>query len=1527
MAAFMLATSFNLGPVYASSGVDSITSIQELPENIAVQYIGVGESFDSIVFPTSINAVLTISQDQIIEETEDLEEIEEVLEEDIEEGLEAEDLAGSDTEETEAPVDDFAEEPEVNQETPIDEISEEESGEAVEATTEEATTEEAPTEEAPINETPVVEAPFDVVTGTETQNTQQTESAPVSEPASTPAAPEVSELAPVEVADPVASIIDFIFPAIEVKAAEVENQDLDADTQEPADEAVENIQEPADKLIRVETVLVDTPISIQVASWELDSSRSTAETFDSSVEGAYFTFVPAFDCSYPINANIPIIKVIVSEEPEKAFEESVNLDGVRITVKADAGVFPDGAILSARRATPSEETLAEDAVAVKENVEDLEEFSVVNTYSFDISILDGQGNEIQPDNSKGQVYVSFAMEEVANEEMTVDVYHMEETSDGSIEADKLNANSTNDTIEVKTTGFSVYTLVVTMNGVGFENNGYPYCKNSSGSNVVLAIKPSQITDSTQYQWQVSTDGKATWSDIQGATQITYTASNPAHGSWYRCKVNGSESKAVEIVRPENDSRTWTNKNGNIYVSNGTMAYNVSGNYFDVAGYYRKNNRDYMLQTVYGGGSWQIATSTSANPSAGASSSGNLEEIEVAFNDSEQYAVIFTFDLAQGQKAVSFGCDTQLGDSSTSGDYADYAALEADKESDNTLNHVAMIGAASSEAASEDDPAFVITPVTKSGLKFWLGCYSSRQHFAYSTNASTIGTGSLGNVTCDGNVVSNIALSCLEVDSGMTMSWSNVEDGGRVQFQFSVGDVKSTGAIGGAVNYTEEKIEGLVPNTTYSITAAGVETVYQIKADSSGKIGLSGTDENSREYDFIGKNLHITGVVDEQPVATDVSVKGRPSPVEADTNGTDDQSSSAVKPADVGSDAIVTGSNAITLNINKNDSTKMGQQYRVYNADGSEIANMGWTSPGSNGKVTFTGLAGNTSYLVKARVPATRNAPASEPSAGITVKTVATIGELTLDETASYTYDGQTKTRGITATEEGVTITYSKDSNENYSAEVPNFADAGVHTIYYKATKDGYRTVYGSYNVTIYKQARENVEIEVVTKIDPDVVSLGNVDLSHYLSVGDILSNPQLTGESRDYINQFYAEGQTIKYSIVDSDGIDGKRGSIVVKVSNPNYEDYYLTIPVEFTHTTKTTNAVVNDSSDGTNNVRTAVATPVPESKDEEEIIPENKETIVEKTKEAESTSSQTQTAPVETEETVSRENIIDKGNIWATISNDTKTKIVEKFGQNGGEIFEANKVLGYNLDSEGTISAVDESEISTDVVPVKEIPVALTFGQGAVVVKMELKDSDKVNAGLADASFVARSLLSKEQISKVAAGSVVEIKVEATPVNPEEVSELDAQVISDGVNTSLQNNPNLTMGNYIDLSMYMKVDEEDWTQITDTTPIEIVIDIPEEYRGISDKYYIMRAHEGQATLLEDLDDNPDTITISTGQFSTYAIMFDQVENASDAGAATADTVVVGSTLLGLNGYIWMILISIALIIIVIVALKSEKEE
>ena len=261
-------------------------------------------------------------------------------------------------------------------------------------------------------------------------------------------------------------------PLVETKEEEAENS-VKADVEETAEPAKDNTSaeesveaeksdtsvEPAqssdeNELLK-ETTLKD--VTLQNVRWEIDEENSSKPVFSSENAGDSFVFEPVIPEQYRIadEAELPKIHVSIKakETTKTAFDQSAVVDGVKISVKADDGVFQDAKALKVRKVSNSE------AEKVKEAVEEKRETgkNVAISYTFDIAVLDAVGNEVQPDTKKGEVSVSFQMEEAKNQNLSADIYHVDETS----QAEKLETEVKGDEVSAKTDGFSFYTVEFT----------------------------------------------------------------------------------------------------------------------------------------------------------------------------------------------------------------------------------------------------------------------------------------------------------------------------------------------------------------------------------------------------------------------------------------------------------------------------------------------------------------------------------------------------------------------------------------------------------------------------------------------------------------------------------------------------------------------------------------------------------------------------------------------------------------------------------------------------------------------------------------------------------------------------------------------------------------------------------------------------------------------------------------------------------------------------------------------------------
>lgn len=225
--------------------------------------------------------------------------------------------------------------------------------------------------------------------------------------------------------------------------------------------------------------------------------------------------------------------------------------------------------------------------------------------------------------------------------------------------------------------------------------------------------------------------------------------------------------------------------------------------------------------------------------------------------------------------------------------------------------------------------------------------------------------------------------------------------------------------------------------------------------------------------------------------------------------------------------------------------------------------------------------------------------------------------------------------------------------------------------------------------------------------------------------------------------------------------------------------------------------------------------------------------------------------------------------------------------------------------------------------------PGSLTYstGKGAVIVTLNNADETVCAARVADASAVAQAVLSEEELAEVKQGQIIEIRIDVERL--EIVPEEDAEVIEKGIEDCQEQIPGLVMGMYVDISMYMRIGSGDWNAIHATNrPVEIILDVPDELAELTADFYILRAHEGEYLLMEDLDEVTETITIQTENFSTYAILYQMREGTREKPAAKCSLCHICPTFLGICYFIWLaIIIVLALVIYLIIRRKRNGEK
>lgn len=590
--------------------------------------------------------------------------------------------------------------------------------------------------------------------------------------------------------------------------------------------------------------------------------------------------------------------------------------------------------------------------------------------------------------------------------------------------------------------------------VVFMNNGYPYGKNMTNSSITLVMDVTG--EAATYQWQSATSKRGPFTDIEGANGSTYTFT-PTHGYWYRCVVDGTASRAVKAVFPSSDeSNAWTKANECWYISNGVMAYMANDKGVDIVGLYTKDGKNYMLGTSYDK-VWRLYSRSDSEPSAETATSqvsvASLAALRLSFDPMNTHDLIFDAELGEGQHSFAIGADANIGNSITSSDSADEAVLAATVKN-GELQQIAMMGVAKAADAADDTPSFVLAPITQASY-YWIGDYDSRRIFEYNTGSSSY-------IKETAEINGQNAASLVEgIDSGLTMSWTNVEDGGHIGFKFSVGAVADVGAVTGQVDYITENLTDLDGDTSYIIIVDGES--YEIVSDMYGDIALEGTDDNDVSYSLFGKNISISKK-DSQDTPADITVAARPEAPSAPKTLADIQNPT---PADMESAADGEGIEIVSVTGDSVTVSPLGGQQYQYSMDGAAWTVLDDLNVSDN--YVISGLEENQRVYVRTRYVANTTRPASLWSDAKAVSRDLIAGVTAEDTT--YTYDGLIHSPSVTIADglDGASISYSLAAYEPYTQTVPELKNAGTYKVYYLVTADECSPVFGDVTVTIEKK--------------------------------------------------------------------------------------------------------------------------------------------------------------------------------------------------------------------------------------------------------------------------------------------------------------------------------------------------------------------------------------------------------------------------------------------------------------------------
>ena len=180
-----------------------------------------------------------------------------------------------------------------------------------------------------------------------------------------------------------------------------------------------------------------------------------------------------------------------------------------------------------------------------------------------------------------------------------------------------------------------------------------------------------------------------------------------------------------------------------------------------------------------------------------------------------------------------------------------------------------------------------------------------------------------------------------------------------------------------------------------------------------------------------------------------------------------------------------------------------------------------------------------------------------------------------------------------------------------------------------------------------------------------------------------------------------------------------------------------------------------------------------------------------------------------------------------------------------------------------------------------------VSYGNGNVRIVIDtLDEQGYFNKGMyesiiiSEVETVINACLSEEDKKNVEDGGAAQVRLIIRVSSPK-VSSEDVATAEETVLQMKEENSGLNIAGHLDISVEKTIEGQNWKRVSKLSEeIEIKFEIPTEMQKKNAKYCVLRVHDGKTTLLEDLDNEENTITIRTNLFSTYSILY----KAEDAG-------------------------------------------